>query len=663
MKLFVRGAPQAFPIRGTSGHRSGGRLLVVTLLTVLAVTVGSLPAGAQPTKAAGAAVDPAEAAGPPDPFVAAELAANAVANGPLYTTTYNGPIVIPAVGTGGNGSSGVSNPYPAQLTVAGQSRPIGRLEVRLNHFTHSFPSDLSILLVGPGGQRVMLMQSAGVPAIEGGFVTFSDAGGPITDTQLSGTTVVPTGGTYAIPSPAPPLPYEASLSVFAGTDPNGVWSLYVWDGADQDVGRLYGFSLLITPLIANTSPVAITDLSTIESAISVTGLSGTVTKVTVSMYITHTFAGDIDATLVAPNGTTVLLTSDNGSSLQNYGSGCGPGAATTFDDWASIAITAANPPFVGTFRPEGALGTLFGHTPDGTWKLRVTDDANNDVGILRCWSLAITTTEPVQPPTALSVANVVGNTVTFTWTPSPAGAIPTSFVLEGGISPGQVLATFPTAGPNVSLTIPSGAFHVRVRSVAGTDVSSASNELPIYVNVPVSPAAPRHPLWTIGGSTLEMSWQNAFAGGAPTQIVLDVTGAATASIPLGLVDRVRFSGVPPGAYTLALRAVNQAGSSAATPLVAPVQFPASTCAVPNAPANLRGHLTGRTLYLDWDAPLAGGAVAQYALAVEGPLTATVPTALTSLSGAVSPGIYVFRVAALNGCGSSPMSSFAYVAVP
>jgi subtilisin-like proprotein convertase family protein len=45
-----------------------------------------------------------------------------------------------------------ASPYPSAITVNGVSGPINKVTVTLRNLTHSFVSDLDILLVGPGGQ-------------------------------------------------------------------------------------------------------------------------------------------------------------------------------------------------------------------------------------------------------------------------------------------------------------------------------------------------------------------------------------------------------------------------------------------------------------------------------------------------------------------------------
>jgi hypothetical protein len=264
--------------------------------------------------------------------------------------------------------------------------------------------------------------------------------------------------------------------------------------------------------------------------------------------------------------------------------------------------------------------------------------------------VSITTEEPVQPPSNLTVADLSANTVTFKWTPSPAGATATSYVFEGGATPGQVLASFPVGVPSLTLAVPDGTFNVRVRSVADGLTSSASNELPIYVNVPIAPSAPSNLLATSNGHTLDLTWRNTFAGGAPTGLLLDVTGDITATLPLPMVERFSYSGVPAGNYTFAVRAANGFGTSAASNTVRRL-FPDPSCLRPRAPANFRAFNAGLTVFVDWDSPTVGAAVSHYVLSVSGGLSATIPTTVRALSGNVPPGSYILRLAAVNRCGT------------
>ncbi len=271
--------------------------------------------------------------------------------------------------------------------------------------------------------------------------------------------------------------------------------------------------------------------------------------------------------------------------------------------------------------------------------------------------------EPL-PPVALAVDNVVGNTVTLHWTPPPGGLAPTGYVVEGGIAPGEVLASMPTGSPGGRYTFiaPTGAFYLRVHTVSGGARSGASNEIRLFVNVPQPPSAPHPLLGLVNGSAAHLAWKPTFAGGAPTGYVLDVSGSGQTSMRLGAIDQAAFANVPPGTYTLVLRATNAAGVS---PPTAPItlSLPRACSGVPHVPAAMWVERRGSTVTAGWDPPAAGPAPTGYVVSVSGALLGEFPTATRSLSGVVGRGAYELSVRATNPCGTGPSSPIQTIAVP
>ncbi len=82
-------------------------------------------------------------------------------------------------------------------------------------------------------------------------------------------------------------------------------------------------------------------------------------------------------------------------------------------------------------------------------------------------------------------ASIVGNTVTLHWSAS-GSVVPTSYVLEGGLAPGEVLASVPVQGPAQAFTFPAptARFYVRLYATVGGVRSLASNEILITVPPP-----------------------------------------------------------------------------------------------------------------------------------------------------------------------------------
>jgi autotransporter-associated beta strand protein len=137
----------------------------------------------------------------------------------------------------------------------------------------------------------------------------------------------------------------------------------------------------------NNITTNIPDVGTIESTNIVAGFTGPLTKIGVSLFLTHTFDADLNISLVSPDGVVVDLSSGNGGSGDDYGTSAADGNRTTFDDAAGTLITAGSAPFVGTFKPEGNMASTIGGNINGSWRLRVQDANGGSSGALRNWSL------------------------------------------------------------------------------------------------------------------------------------------------------------------------------------------------------------------------------------------------------------------------------------
>ena len=174
------------------------------------------------------------------------------------------PIVISDRSVGGTPAPAA--PYPSSIVVAGMQGAVTKVTVKLNNITHGFPSDLDMMLVGPGGQAAFIMSDAGgcCTGITNVTLTLDDfAADPLPSPTQAPPVVT---GTYRpanygpigdfLPPPAPnpnPSPSPA-LSAFNGSNPNGIWSLYVVDDQNGNVGNIAGGWELIISTDACASP-------------------------------------------------------------------------------------------------------------------------------------------------------------------------------------------------------------------------------------------------------------------------------------------------------------------------------------------------------------------------------------------------------------------------
>jgi uncharacterized repeat protein (TIGR01451 family) len=162
-------------------------------------------------------------------------------------------IIIPEHGPG--------NPYPASLAVSSMTGAVSKATVTLSGYGHTYPSDVSFLLVGPSGADAVLSSKTGGPhSITNVNLTFDDSaanGLPLFAQILPGT-YHPTSSnsSLAMPSPAPSRPYGSALANLNGSNPNGTWSLYVFDDTPGDGGVIAGGWSLDLTTVSPVNPLA-----------------------------------------------------------------------------------------------------------------------------------------------------------------------------------------------------------------------------------------------------------------------------------------------------------------------------------------------------------------------------------------------------------------------
>ena len=131
---------------------------------------------------------------------------------------------------------------------------------------------------------------------------------------------------------------------------------------------------------------------------SQTGFNSPVLGATVGLEITGGYNGDLDAYLVAPNGTLVMLMNQPGVGVNGFGAS-GAGMNITLADSGSTGIQGVTSGSVlsGTYSAAGTLGTFNNSTANGTWQLFFADlGAGGGTSTLNGWTLTLTVVpEPI----------------------------------------------------------------------------------------------------------------------------------------------------------------------------------------------------------------------------------------------------------------------------
>ncbi len=275
--------------------------------------------------------------------VAALLAALAAAPAGAQVFSSLGPIAIPKTPT----TVGPGNPYPSQITVGGLTGTVSAVRVSLVGLSHTFPSDIDLLLVGPSGQNVVLLaDTGGSTDITNVNLNFDQSAPGLVPSPIVAGTYRPTNnGAFTGPAPAPAGPYGSTLALFNGTNPNGNWSLFAYDDAGGDKGSLSGWSLDI-----------VTNGPTLSSFAPTTGAAGTVVVLTGTNLTGATavaFGGIATSTFTVNNPTTITATVPAGATS-------GPITVITPNGNATTATpfqTTPAPTLTSTSPSSGKVGT------------------------------------------------------------------------------------------------------------------------------------------------------------------------------------------------------------------------------------------------------------------------------------------------------------------
>ena len=149
------------------------------------------------------------------------------------------------------------------FTVSGITDPVTAVRLDFTDFTHAFPSDVAMILVGPGGQGGLVFSGGATDASTNVDFTITDYTGSSpwpssgvlsagtyrgrnrSVSQSLGSRTFTTAPTISGVNPTPGSESYADFSDFNGVDPNGTWTLYIGDFSGADDGSIGNVSLTI----------------------------------------------------------------------------------------------------------------------------------------------------------------------------------------------------------------------------------------------------------------------------------------------------------------------------------------------------------------------------------------------------------------------------------
>jgi len=291
--------------------------------------------------------------------------------------TNSAAITIPSVGD--------ATPYPSIINVTGLAGVVATVTVTLQGFSHTYPGDVDILLVGPNGQNVLLFSDLGEDGdINNVNLTFSDAAPSFLSAteQISSGTYKPSnddpeGDRDTFPTPAPVGPYGSLLSVFDGQTPNGTWALYVVDDGPGDEGTITRWALTITLLPQEPQGPTISDIPDQATTVNTSPL-------VVPFSIADSDTPLASLTLSGSSSNPTLVPNANlafGGAGSNRTLTITPAAAqsgtTTITVSVSDGAQAASDPFVLTVSPPASL-TILSFDSVGRALLRIEGQTGRD---------------------------------------------------------------------------------------------------------------------------------------------------------------------------------------------------------------------------------------------------------------------------------------------
>jgi len=170
----------------------------------------------------------------------------------------------------------------------------------------------------------------------------------------------------------------------------------------------YSNAYIESPAFHKVTNQPVLDYQYTTSTINVSGIIGDAPdklyKVTIDS-MTHTYCGDVEMRLYAPDGSSIQLTPGYGGGSDNF-------YGMTFYVNATNSVSSGSGPYTGNWIPYEPFYWLSGPA-DGDWALQIYDHAGSDEGELKGWSIQFATPD---------------SNITISWTPAATFVTSTSIL-------------------------------------------------------------------------------------------------------------------------------------------------------------------------------------------------------------------------------------------
>ncbi len=267
----------------------------------------------------------------------------------------------------------------------------------------------------------------------------------------------------------------------------------------------------------------------------------------VNAAVDHTFIGDLSFTLTSPAGTSVAFMIKRGTGGNNI-------CSLVLDDdggYPSITTLPNTGAVSGNYSPESPFSVFDGQDPNGNWILFVKDDAAEDSGKVRGFSLDFTLAPCCYPPTISNVQitpQVCPTSNGGSLVVEATGVGPLEYSVDNG-STWQISNTF--SG------LPTGFYNVKARlfnlpNCVGTYALNGSVEITNAAAISVTAIASIPATCSLATGSIQVS---ATSPNGPVEYSIDGT--------TWVAQGTTISGLAPGTYNIQGRMAGLPDCSAA----------------------------------------------------------------------------------------------------